>query len=204
MLLVGHTTRPLNIIVSVGCSWSLRSAPSSMLSARPRALALPSGPILISGGRPALNLWVNEDGTAKQWQTLDIPTEHNKKMADPALKFCRAFENANMSLGWSESDGYTQILALSPTVALVCCEHYILPCAHLHCDGEMRARCERRYWRCYNVDVMGADIPDTAFKFWQTSGRHGASRKRSRWSARFRWATAQPSSACVSGWNKHR
>ena len=92
------------------------------MSARPRAVALRSGPILVAGGRPALNLWVNEDGTGEQWQTLDIPTEHNKLIDDPALKFCSAFENANMSLGWAESSAYTQTLMLSPTVSLVCYE----------------------------------------------------------------------------------
>jgi hypothetical protein len=93
-----------------------------MLSARPRAVALPSGPILVAGGRPALNLWVNEAGDGKLWQTLDIPTEHNKLVTNPALKYCTAFESANMSLGWAESSAYTQTLALSPTVGLVCYE----------------------------------------------------------------------------------
>ena len=34
------------------CSWSLSSAPASMLSARPRAVALPSGPILVCPSLP--------------------------------------------------------------------------------------------------------------------------------------------------------
>ena len=93
-----------------------------MLSARPRAVALPSGPILVAGGRPGLNLWVNEAGDGEQWQSFDIPTEHNKLMKDPALKYCTAFENANMSLGWAASSAYTQTLALSPTAAIVCYE----------------------------------------------------------------------------------
>jgi len=105
-----------------GHSWSLSSAPASMLSARPRAAALSSGPILVAGGRPALNLWVNEAGDGDKWQTLDIPTEHNKLITDPALKYCAAFENANMSLGWAQTSAYTQTLALSPTVAIVCYE----------------------------------------------------------------------------------
>jgi hypothetical protein len=93
-----------------------------MLSTRPRAAALSSGPILVAGGRPALNLWVNEAGDGEKWQTLDIPTEHNKLITDPTLKYCTAFENANMSLGWAQTSAYTQTLALSPTVAIVCYE----------------------------------------------------------------------------------
>ena len=74
-----------------GYSWTLRGAPPNMLSALPRAVTLSTGPLLVSGGRPALRVWVSEDGTAQEWQTLDIPTEHNKLVADPALRFCPQF-----------------------------------------------------------------------------------------------------------------
>ena len=119
---LGSLTYTRSLTLAWRRSWSLSSAPASMLSARPRAVALPSGPILVAGGRPGLNLWVNEAGDGEQWQSFDIPTEHNKLMKDPALKYCTPFENANMSLGWAASSAYTQTLALSPTAAIVCYE----------------------------------------------------------------------------------
>ena len=40
-----------------GRSWELKEAPPFMLAARPRALVLPNGVLVIAGGRPALNMW---------------------------------------------------------------------------------------------------------------------------------------------------
>ena len=49
---------------SAGLTWSLKEAPADMLSARPRAVALSGGALIVAGGRPALNLWVSVDGGA--------------------------------------------------------------------------------------------------------------------------------------------
>ena len=112
-----------------GHTWKVQEAPKPLLSARPRAVSLSSGATFIAGGRPALNLWVSADPSkstslvdADTWETFDIPTEHNKLIADPALQFCTAFENATLALGWAESSAYTQVLALSADSALVCYE----------------------------------------------------------------------------------
>merc|ERR1711907_371030 len=103
-------------------SWVITEAPKFMLSARPRAISLASGPIIVAGGRPALNVWVNQDGNAQKWEAFDIPTVHNHLISEQVLQFCPQFLNANLSLGWIESSAYTQVVALSPTVALVCYE----------------------------------------------------------------------------------
>ena len=66
---------------------------------------LENGALLISGGRPGLNLWASPDGFGKTWESYDIPTEHNKLIADPKNKYCDAFLNANASLGWAQSSG---------------------------------------------------------------------------------------------------
>ena len=84
-----------------GYTWTLRNAPTSLLSARPRAVVLSSGAIVLAGGRPALNIWVSRDGAGEKWATLDVPTEHNKLVRDPTLRFCDAFENATLALGWA-------------------------------------------------------------------------------------------------------
>jgi hypothetical protein len=111
----------------LGHSWKIQEAPKSLLSARPRAVSLPNGATFIAGGRPALNLWVSTDPSKESslvdaWKTFDIPTEHNKLVSDPSLKFCTAFENATLALGWAESSAYTQVLPLSADSALVCYE----------------------------------------------------------------------------------
>ena len=71
------------------CPCYVSILPLSTVEKRKKVLrALSSGAVLVSGGRPSLSLWVSEDGGAKQWKSLDIPTEHNKLVTDPALKFC--------------------------------------------------------------------------------------------------------------------
>jgi hypothetical protein len=80
-------------------TWSLKRAPPQLLSARPRALVLGNGALLLSGGRPGLGLWVSTDGFGKQWKSFDIPTEHNRLVADPAQKYCSEFLAANATLG---------------------------------------------------------------------------------------------------------
>jgi hypothetical protein len=83
-----------------GVTWHLESAPEQLLSARPRALVLGNGALVVSGGRPALNLWVSPSGEVTgPWDKFDIPTEHNRGAA-PDDRFCNAFENATTSLGW--------------------------------------------------------------------------------------------------------
>ena len=62
-------------------------------------MVLTNGALLVSGGRPGLGLWVSADGFGRQWENFDIPTQHNKLMAEPAMKFCDAFLNANATLG---------------------------------------------------------------------------------------------------------
>ena len=82
---------------------------------------LPNGALVVSGGRPALNLWVNRDGTALgDWEAYDLPTEHNRLVEDPSLRFCEQFENATAALGWEQSSAYTRLAALDNDTGLVC------------------------------------------------------------------------------------
>ena len=53
------------------------------------------------------------------WASYDIPTEHNKLVSDPALRFCSQFENAPLdgSLGWTQSSGVTTVVSIVNTSA---------------------------------------------------------------------------------------
>jgi hypothetical protein len=96
-------TRPIYLphhSVDSAHTWSLQQAPPQLLSARPRAIVLANGALVVSGGRPGLGLWVSADGFGRAWESSDIPTRHNQLMADqPALQFCDAFLSANATLG---------------------------------------------------------------------------------------------------------
>ena len=104
-----------------GFHWAIREAPRSMMSARPRMVALSSGALVVAGGRPALNVWISLDG-GEHFSGFDIPTLHNQNIKNSRDRFCDAFEHANASLGWAESSCYTQVLALSDNRAMVCYE----------------------------------------------------------------------------------
>lgn len=93
-----------------------------MLSARPRALVLPNGVLIVSGGRPALNLWVSRSGSVEgPWEKFDIPTVHNARVG-PSDRFCTAFENATVTAGWYQSSCYTQLGVLADDTGVVCYE----------------------------------------------------------------------------------
>ena len=108
-----------------GATWTYEQAPPSMLAARPRAVRLGNGAVAIAGGRPALNLWVSPSGgmaagSGGDWETYDLPTLHNELIGDDSLKFCPAFCNATLELGWEQSSCYTQVGALDADTGLVC------------------------------------------------------------------------------------
>ena len=92
-------------------------------SARPMLLAVPGGPLLLSGGRPFLNLWVSSDGLGTAWEAVNLAGEHNRRQPDPALRFCDAFANGTST--WLESTCYTSLQPVVPGpsaawAALVC------------------------------------------------------------------------------------
>lgn len=92
-------------------------------SARPMLLSFESGPLLLSGGRPHLNLWVSADGLGRSWTPFNLAGEHNKRQPDPALRFCDGFANGTST--WLESTCYTSLQPVLPTrkgawAALVC------------------------------------------------------------------------------------
>jgi hypothetical protein len=123
-----HSHVPYLLATSVdrGLTWSMREAPAYMLSARPRAMVLPNGALVVTGGRPALSIWISADGFGNHWEEYDIPTEHNngiQEMANPLPSFCPEFENAtNKNLGWMQSSCYTRLGVLAHDTGIVCYE----------------------------------------------------------------------------------
>jgi hypothetical protein len=77
-------------------------------SVQPALVALPSGPLVLTGGRPGLWAWLNHDGTGQSWDRLDLLAHHNKCLPEDAI--------ANPANGTS---AYTELIALDDTHALV-------------------------------------------------------------------------------------
>ena len=94
-----HTPYMQTFSTDQGRTWSTpRVMASDVLSAKPILATLPCGTVLLSGGRPGLRLWENSAGDGQQWTTYDIPTEHNKLMAEQQWRFCPEFLNATQAL----------------------------------------------------------------------------------------------------------
>ena len=78
---------------------------STMGSARPRLAMLGKGgkgPLLLTGGRPGLYLWVNQAADGKEWEKINLAAAHNAAAATnlsapSAFRFCDAFVNASLA-----------------------------------------------------------------------------------------------------------
>jgi hypothetical protein len=115
-----------------------------MLSATPMAAVLGNGVLLVSGGRPGVDLWISADGFGKGWQRFSLPTHHNQLVkaeqhpadwaycepfvevaanhtfaGDPLPKIDNSADGAPL-FGWMQSSGRVAVASLEPDVALVC------------------------------------------------------------------------------------
>ena len=101
-----------------GVTWTAATPlPPDMQSAQPRAVVLPNGALLLTAGRPGVDLFVSHDGFGRTWSRYSLPTFHNQLVGvqkeDPEWKFCSAYEAAaanhtfqnDAHHGWSQSDG---------------------------------------------------------------------------------------------------
>ena len=52
-----------------------------MLSSRPQATVLGNGALLVTAGRPGLDVWISTDGFGHSWEMYSIPTIHNGLVA---------------------------------------------------------------------------------------------------------------------------
>ena len=106
--------------------------PPDILAAQPRAVVLGNGALLLTAGRPGVDLFVSADGFGRSWKRYSLPTHHNRLVAAQkeakGWKFCDAYEEAAANHtfqddphhGWSQSDGYNAIAAVGHDTALVC------------------------------------------------------------------------------------
>jgi hypothetical protein len=66
-------------------------------SARPKLLLVEGngkdkgGPLILSGGRPGLYLWINVLADGVKWEAVNIAAAHNAAVEDVSLRFCDAF-----------------------------------------------------------------------------------------------------------------
>ena len=142
-----HRTLPFlhSVSTSGGRSWSAASPlPVDMLSAQPKAAVLANGALLLTAGRPGVDLWVSADGFAKQWRRYSLPARHNELIGSEqhptTWAYCDAFVSSASNhtfagdphprvdtsydggplRGFAQSSGYNAIVALEPDVGLVC------------------------------------------------------------------------------------
>jgi hypothetical protein len=60
-----------------GRTWTEPITMAGVFSVRPCLTVMADGMVALSGGRPGLFLWLNLDGTGKDWQQIDILAIHN-------------------------------------------------------------------------------------------------------------------------------
>ncbi len=60
-----------------GRTWTEPVAMANAFSVQPSLAGMKDGTVVLSGGRPGLFLWVNTDGTGKDWQRVDVLAHHN-------------------------------------------------------------------------------------------------------------------------------
>jgi hypothetical protein len=103
----------------------------TVLSARPmlQRVPLPSGAgaaLVMTGGRPGLNVWVNWLGDGDAWVTFNLAAVHNQRVAQGGHKFCDEYvHGATYHYNTSQSSAYNSVVALGPSAeglsrALVC------------------------------------------------------------------------------------
>jgi hypothetical protein len=119
-----HKRKPFLKVISTdnGMTWTQPvSMGKGVGSARPMLLLLDSGMLLLSGGRPYLNLWASSSGTGKEWTSYNLAKEHNMQITAhnaSTWKFCTAF--ANSTATWQGSTCYTSLIKMQDGGALIC------------------------------------------------------------------------------------
>lgn len=87
-----------------GRTWTEPVAMVGPHSVQPSLAVIKDGVIVLSGGRPGIYLWINMDGTGKDWQQIDVMAHHNT---------CQPKEKI------SASSSYTEVVALDETTLLM-------------------------------------------------------------------------------------
>ena len=93
-----HRTLPFLSSTSTdgGRHWTRpKPLPDNMLSSQPKAAVLGNGALLLTAGRPGLDLWVSVDGFGANWRRYSLPAKHNALSAAEGhprdWRYCDAF-----------------------------------------------------------------------------------------------------------------
>jgi hypothetical protein len=105
-------------------------APNVLGSVRPKLLRLPSGQVMLAGGRPGLSMWLSDDATAITWTRINIAAVHNRLATDPSWLYGPGFVNdtnvcsattkspsgcsCQHPVGPSPTTAYTSLLQVGP------------------------------------------------------------------------------------------
>lgn len=60
-----------------GRTWTAPVAMAQARSVQPSLAVMKDGTVALSGGRPGIFVWINGDGTGKDWQAVDVQAHHN-------------------------------------------------------------------------------------------------------------------------------
>jgi len=85
-----------------GKTWTEAVECKGPRSVEPSLVVLKNGTVVLSGGRPGIKLWINGDGTGKEWQEVDINKHRNQ--------FLLKNQKQNHS-----TTGYTEMVAIDDT-----------------------------------------------------------------------------------------
>ncbi len=74
--LAGHVPFGQSWSSDEGLTWT-KPVAMQPFSVQPSLATLPDGTVVLSGGRDGLYLWLNEDGSGRDWLSVDIKAHHN-------------------------------------------------------------------------------------------------------------------------------
>ncbi len=96
-----------------GRSWTEPVECRGPVSVEPNLAVLKDGTVLLAGGRPGAKLWINEDGTGKDWQEVDIIKHRYKYQSESAKN--------------GDTTGYNKITLLDESHLLYVCDYNRTP-----------------------------------------------------------------------------
>jgi hypothetical protein len=93
-----------------GRTWTKPVRSDYAWSVDPRAAVMKDGTVVLSGGRPGVNLWFDASGTGKDWLIIDLVEHHNIFHPQEPLK--RFQPNGDPMYYSGTSTGYTEVVAV--------------------------------------------------------------------------------------------
>jgi hypothetical protein len=91
-----------------GRTWTEPANLEGTFSVQPSLAMLESGPVLLSGGRRGIFLWIDPDGDGQGFSAIDLVANHNACLADEPI------DGEKMT-----TSSYTEVVATGPREALV-------------------------------------------------------------------------------------